>query len=266
MTVSFYYMNGLGNQFNIFDLRDNNHMDISDVQHFCSQYSIDSKFDQLILIYDSLKSDAAIKIYNSDYSEAKACGNATRCVGKILTDDLSKDIVTIETVNRTLIVKKVNDLFQVNMGRALTNWQDIPLSQEVNDIPLLDRNIFSTGYTVNIGNPHIVFFVDDIDIINLKKDVSFIEKHSLFPEGINVNIVKIIDDSTIKIKTWERGSGITLACGSGACASFYIAYINGFIGNTARVILSGGDLHISLSEENEILMLGDANIDLIKKY
>ncbi len=257
-------MDGLGNKFNILDLRDNNFIDIDDIPAIFNKYDISKDFDQLIFIYDSLKNDAFIKIYNNDFSEAMACGNATRCVAKILCDELKKDNVVIETSNRELFVQRIDDLYKVNMGVPLTKWQDIPLSHEIDEINLLNKDIFGKAYTVNIGNPHLVYIMDNIDRIDLKNDVSFIEKNPIFPEGININLVQILAKNRIKIRTWERGAGLTLACGSGACASFYVSYISGNVESKVTVNLAGGNLEISLSNEGDIYMLGDANLNLHK--
>lgn len=264
MKINFYYMDGLGNKFNIFDLRNNHFLDIDDICEISDKFNISKDFDQLILIYNSQKNDAFIKIYNNDLSEAMACGNATRCVAKILCDESNKDNVIIETSNRELFIERINNLYKVNMGVPLTNWQDIPLSHEIAEINLLNKEIFGKAYPVNIGNPHLVYIMDDIDRINLKNDVSFIEKDPLFPEGVNINLVQILGNDRIKIRTWERGAGITLACGSGACASFYISFINGYIGDKATIELAGGNLEVSISKEGEIYMLGDANLNLLK--
>jgi diaminopimelate epimerase len=172
---------------------------------------------------------------------------------------------------RVLQVKQISASdFQVNMGKALLDWQDIPLSKECDPqnlalLPSKDSlNIISNGFSLNIGNPHIIFFIQDIEKISLKDDVAWLEKDPLFSEGVNINIAQIVNKNHIKLKVWERGAGATLACGTGACASFYAAYKCGLVSNWADVCLPGGKLQISVTDNQEIFMLGSTNMQEVR--
>jgi len=257
--MKYYRMNGLGNQFYVFDLRGQAERGYQELHNLTQ-----ADYDQLVVMLDSDKADCFMKIYNIDGSLVEACGNATRCVARLISTEQNKNDVTIETVNRLLNAKKIRDNYQVEMGIAKTEWQDIPLAQELDarEVSVLNEAKFGKGFCVNVGNPHIVFFVADLDEVNLEKEVSHLERNELFPEGVNINVAQIISSKIIKAKTWERGAGATLACGTGACATFFAANQRDLVGLEVRLDLPGGALDISLNESNEILMTGDANLEL----
>lgn len=256
--MKYYKMHGLSNQFYVFDMRHSESYNINDLFSFT-----DKKFDQLIIIKKSDRADCFMEIYNIDGSKVEACGNATRCVAKILCLESEITQLKIETVNRVLIVEKHDKQFKVMMGKAHLNWQEIPLVKPLtnNDLNLLDNDKFTYSHCVNIGNPHIVFFTEDIVKVNLAQEVSWIEKHSYFPQSINVNIAQIIDSQTISLKTWERGAGATKSCGTGACATFFAAYKDKKVKDSANIIMQGGTLKISVNDAEEIYMQGDAVLE-----
>ena len=262
-------MNGLGNEFVIFDYLGNdefynyfvkNNLGREDIYNFSVRaYDLaEYEYDQLIIIHSSLDegADCVMYIYNQDGTAAAACGNAARCVARLFYEFSAKDDnIKIEVLDvqgkqdRILIAHKIAEKYQVNMGKA----------EEVNLAD--DSKYLEEGYRVDIGNPHIIFFVDDLEQIDLEKEFSHIEQDSEFSStgGINVNVVQVLDKGNIKIRTWERGAGATLACGTGACASSFVAFKEEFAGNKIKVNMPLGSLDIEISDDDEVLMVGDAN-------
>jgi diaminopimelate epimerase len=251
--IKYFKMNGLGNRFNIFDLRNSHELSFAEIKTLSKKNDIAESYDQLILLLNSNSSDVNMKIYNIDGSEAEACGNASRCVAKILIEDLGQSEISIKTTNRVLHAYAEGDEFKVNMGEVKTQ-KSLP--------NLLDSNKFKGGFQENLGNPHIVFFVDDLDSVDLKNEVSHLEKNfKIFPEGVNINVAQIISDCEIKLKTWERGAGSTLACGTGACATAFAAFENNFCTtNQIKTIMPLGFLKIEIMG-NQVSMQGDANLE-----
>ncbi len=262
--VAFKKMHGLGNDFVIIDDRAK--------KFFISKAQIikaaDRNFgvgcDQFIIIENSDNEDAYafMRIYNPDGSQSKACGNATRCVASLLMAETGKDKVNIETLRGILSAKlNENGMISVDMGKAQLNWQDIPLSHKV-DICHLDINIgpLNDGVAVGMGNPHCIFFVDDVMKIDLAKFGPLVENHPLFPDRTNVEIASINDDGGIDLRVWERGAGLTLACGSGSCATMVAANLRGLVGRIADIKLSGGILHIEWLENDHVLMTGAVEV------
>jgi diaminopimelate epimerase len=257
--TKFVKMHGCGNDFVIIDDRkDETHLSPENIRLISDRY-LGIGCDQLIVIKPSSKADCLIKIYNADGSEAGACGNATRCVASIIMQENQQDSMSIETITRILPVRRAGDLFEVNMGMPRLNWQEIPVSREM-DIENINMGLESlpVGIAVNMGNPHIVFFVKRVDYLDIVRLGPRIENDSLFPERVNVNFAEILDDQTIKLRVWERGTGETMACGSGACATFVAASRKGLIGKKAKTLLKGGELNVAWSEDNNILMIGPA--------
>jgi len=218
--------------------------------------------DQLITINNpkSGNADVSIDIFNPTGDKAEACGNGTRCVAKILFDENNKKTLKILSDAGMLIAKKVGDKISVNMGKMTTDWEKIPLSEEMDtlNIPILVEG-FDKGVAVNIGNPHVVFFGKSIENINLNQLGPKIEKHNFFPNKTNVEFIEILNSNTIKMRVWERGVGVTLACGSGACAAVYAGWKKNLIERSAEVQLEKGSLHINIINE-EAIMTGPAEI------
>jgi diaminopimelate epimerase len=258
--VRFHKMHGLGNDFVICDYRG---LDDLILRKERIQELADRKFgigfDLLVTMHEDDDADVYIRMYNADGSIAGACGNVTRCVAYLLCQDLGTDEVQIKTDSDILNCQKLDDTsFSVNLGRPKVSWQEIPLSMKFDsaNIDVGDEKL-GLGFAVNVGNPHIVFFVSHLDEVDLERDVARYETHDFFPERINVNIVEVDNNDAIKLKTWERGVGATLACGTGASASFYAAYQKGLVGDKVNVTMPGGVLEISLNENGEIVMVGD---------
>ncbi|MBQ8057857.1 MAG: diaminopimelate epimerase [Ruminococcus sp.] len=228
--------------------------------------------DGVILICPSDIADAKMRMFNADGSEGKMCGNGVRCVGKYVYDNLledkSKDTVSIETLSgiKTMKITAVDgkaELLQVDMGKAELKAENIPAifdgCETVVAKPLRVNGEEHIVTCVSMGNPHCVTFVDDVDSLELEKIGPYFEKHPAFPEQVNTEFVKVIDDHTLQMRVWERGSGETWACGTGACATAVAAVENGYCkkGEDITVHLRGGDLVINYTDER-VLMTGPA--------
>jgi len=228
--------------------------------------------DGVILICKSDVADAKMRMFNADGSEGKMCGNGVRCVGKYVYDNLlsdkSRDTITIETLSgiKTLKITAVDgkaELLEVDMGKAELNASEIPVIYEGSDTviakPLVVNGVEHIVTCVSMGNPHCVTFVDDVDSLELEKVGPHFENHAAFPERINTEFVKVVDDKTLQMRVWERGSGETWACGTGACATAVAACENGYCkkGENITVHLRGGDLIINYTDER-VLMTGPA--------
>lgn len=261
MLVTFHKMHGLGNDFVICDLSNENN-DYLIKQDRISELS-DRKFgigfDQLVTLHKDGDADIYMRIYNADGSIAGACGNVTRCVAHLLCEEFAKKQVEIKTDAGILICEMQDDnSYLANMGKPKTNWQEIPLDRELNTSQIDLSNLkLGKGFAVNVGNPHIVFFVSDIEKIDLDRDVAEYETHDFFPERINLNVAEILDERSIRLKTFERGAGATLACGTGAIATFYAAYVRGLVGDKVNVTMPGGVIEASINQDGELLMLGE---------
>ena len=261
--INFLKMHGLGNDFVIIDKRRSKINITKKIINKLSDRKSGAGCDQLITINNGTTNnvDAKIEIFNPSGDKAEACGNGTRCVAKILFDELKKDKINILSDAGILYAEKKDGInISVNLGKLSTNWKDIPMLEEMNtlDVPIKIKNC-SNGVAVNIGNPHIVFFGKDIDNINLHEIGPEIENHKFFPKKINVELIEILNNNKIKMRVWERGVGITLACGSGACASVYAGYIKKFLNNDVEVLLNRGSLFVKIENESAI-MTGPAEI------
>ena len=261
--IEFTKMHGLGNDFVIIDKR-SNEIEINDnlIQKL-SDRRTGAGCDQLITINDPKNKDAdvSIDIFNPAGDKAEACGNGTRCVAKILfNENNEKETLKILSDAGTLIAKKVEDQISVNMGIVTTEWDRIPLTKEMDTLNVpIHIDGFDSGVAVNIGNPHVVFFGKSIENINLNEIGPKIEQHHFFPNKTNVEFIEVVNSNTIKMRVWERGAGITLACGSGACAAVYAGWKKKLIEKNSEVQLEKGSLHINIVN-NEAIMTGPAEI------
>lgn len=261
--IDFIKMHGLGNDFVIIDKRIKNIKITKELINKLSDRKSGAGCDQLITIKSSneINIHAHIEIYNPTGDRAEACGNGTRCVAKLLFDESNKNEIKILTDAGILHAKKIDDdNISVNLGKLSTAWRKIPLSKEIDSLNIpINIDGFSNGVAVNIGNPHCVFFGKNIDEVNLENVGPNIENHKLFPNKTNVEIIEIINKRKIKMRVWERGAGLTLACGSGACASVYAGQINNLLDNNVEVQLKRGSLFISI-ENHEAVLTGPAEI------
>jgi len=262
MDIKAFKMDGLGNDFVIIDQR-SNHLNLSKDQiiKICDRNYIGC--DQLILIKKNRKIDAGLEFYNSDGSVTGACGNGTRCVADLLSKENNKKEITVWTSSGLLKSKILgNNLVETEIGVPKTEWNEIPLSKNLDTKNLniqirdKDNNKHIGGTTVNVGNPHIVFFVNDIESFDLKKIGPEIENHEFFPEKCNITLAKVINKNLIKVKVWERGAGLTKACGTAACATAIAGKINKLTDSTTDIEFVLGRISIFINEKNSILMKG----------
>ncbi len=254
-------MHGLGNDFVVLDGRSAPLRVSQETAGAIADRRTGVGCDQILILERPRNGgDAFMAIRNSDGSEVQSCGNGSRAIAKVLFEETGKDEVTIETLAGPVIATRAADgLIAVDMGPARTEWQRIPLSQ-ANDTLHIDvgEGPLQTPVGVNMGNPHAVFFVNDVSTLDLAAVGPKIEHHPLFPERTNVEAVQVIDRGHLRMRVWERGAGITQACGTGACATVVAAARRGLSDRTAIVTLDGGDLHITWRDDNHVIMTGPA--------
>jgi diaminopimelate epimerase len=252
MATAFRKMHGCGNDFAIFDARAVAlAMPAERVRRLADRHR-GIGCDQLIVIEPSSQADVFMRIFNPDGTEAEACGNATRCVAHLLGGTAS-----IETRGGVLTAAAAKDGVTIDMGLPRFGWEEIPLGypMDTSDMPVAWGPLERPA-AVNMGNPHIVFFVPEPRAVALDELGPEIESDPLFPERVNVNVAAVRSRDHIELRVWERGAGLTLACGSGACATFAAARRRGLVGPSVRVSLPGGDLVITETEGGTISMSG----------
>ena len=260
--IEFIKMHGLGNDFVIIDKRIKPITITDQLIRKLSDRRSGAGCDQLITINNPKgDEDAIIEIFNPSGDKAEACGNGTRCVAKLLFDESKKDSINILSEAGVLKAKRKDEKnISVNMGKISNKWYQVPLSKEMDTLNVpIDIKGFSKGIALNIGNPHVVFFGKSIEKIDLNKIGPKIETHKFFPNKTNVEFIEIINSNKIKMKVWERGVGITLACGCGACAAVYAGWIKNLIEKNTKVQLEKGILDINIVDE-EAIMTGPAQI------
>ncbi|MBT5299000.1 MAG: diaminopimelate epimerase [Rhodospirillaceae bacterium] len=258
--VAFTKMHGLGNDFVIVDGRDGD-LAIGGTQaRAIGDRRRGVGFDQLLILEPAkdAAADLFMRILNPDGSEAEACGNGTRCVAARVMDELGRDTLNIETVAGVLATTTGADgLVTVDMGPANLEWRQIPLAVEADTLHLdIENGPLRDPVAVNIGNPHMVFFVDDADAIDVAGLGPALESHPLYPERTNVEICSLSGPDQLRMRVWERGAGITQACGSGACAAGVAAARRGLTGRRVEIVLDGGPLSIEWREDGRVLMTG----------
>lgn len=257
-------MNGLGNEIVVMDLRGGG-LAVSGPEARAIGRGEGLAFDQLMVLQDpvSAGTDAFMTIFNSDGSQAGACGNGTRCVAWTLARDAKRKDFTLETAAARLECRRLGDwTFAVEMGRPRLAWDEIPLRDQVADTRAIDlrvapRNapILSDPSVVNMGNPHVIFWVADIDAYDLATIGPLIETDPIFPDRANVSLARVISRSHVALKVWERGTGLTRACGSAACAALVAAARKNLTERAAIVSLPGGDLDILWRESDDIVVM-----------
>ena len=261
--INAFRMNGLGNNFIIVDRR-KNLINISKEQivKLGNQVSFhrDISFDQIIFIEKEINKVFPITIFNSDGSEVSACGNGSRCIAYFLGKDLNTKEIRLKTSNRFLNAKIIGDSdVKLEMGKPIFDWDKIPLIKKLDhdNINLnIDGKILTDGFCLNVGNPHIVFFVKDCFEIDLKTLGPKIENHKLFPEKINVTFAQVNDKNNITVNVWERGAGLTKACGTAACATAVASSIKKLTENDINIKFKEGSLNIKIDESLNISMTG----------
>lgn len=255
MRTAFIKMHGLGNDFVVLDTRE---QALPPVTAALARGLADRRTgigcDQLVLLERSDAADFRMRIFNADGGEVEACGNATRAIAM-----LHGRPAQIETAGGILAVRPGEGGAAVDMGQPRFEWEAIPLAYAMDTLSLpVGWDELEHPAVVNIGNPHVVFFVDDCDAVELERLGPQIERDPLFPDRVNVNVATVESDTRIRLRVWERGVGLTRACGTGACATATAAMRRGLVQNQVTVGLEGGDLLIARGEDGRITMTGPA--------
>ena len=261
--INAYRMDGLGNNFIIIDRRKNSvNISKEKILELSSRVSFHRNiaFDQLIFIEEEIDKAFPITIFNSDGNEVSACGNGSRCVAYLLSKDLNTKKIKLKTSNRYLDANIIGDFHvRLGMGRPVFDWDKIPLIEKLDHANIslnIDDKIFNNGFCLNVGNPHIVFFVKDCFKHNLKILGPKIENHELFPEKVNVTFAQIDDKNNITVNVWERGAGLTKACGTAACATAVASLFKKLTENDINIKFKEGALNIKIDKDLNIFMSG----------
>ena len=268
--IPFRKMNGLGNDFVVLDARSRALPLGADALRAIADRKEGIGCDQIIALEPSRMADVFMRIWNADGGEVGACGNAARCVAGIVAAERGEKSVSIETDSGVLSALAGTDgTVTVDMGAPRFAWNEIPLTEPFHDtrgielqIGPIDAPVLHTPSVVNVGNPHALFFVEDVMAHDLAKLGPMLEHHPLFPERANISLVQVLSPDHLKVRTWERGAGLTQACGTAACAAAVAAGRRELAGRKVKVTLPGGDLLIDWREsDGHILMTGPYALD-----
>jgi diaminopimelate epimerase len=269
--VHFRKMNGLGNDFVVLDLRDRALPLGEAVVRAIADRETGIGCDQFITIEKPRHGgDAFMGIRNQDGGIVESCGNAARCIGELMLEETGKDAVVIETLaGPTVATRAPGGLITVDMGEPRLKWNEIPLSEEFRDTRAIELEVGPLGApimhspaVVNMGNPHAIFFVKDVDAIDLGRIGPMLEHHPLFPERANISVAQVLTPNHIKLKVWERGAGLTKACGTAACATAVAAVRKRLTDRMMTISLPGGDLLLEWREaNNHVYMTGPTELD-----
>lgn len=268
--IPFTKMHGIGNDYIYINCLETELANPEEFSKWVSDEHFGIGSDGLVLICPSQTADFKMRIFNADGSEAKMCGNATRCVGKYVYEKglTDKTTVRLETLSGIKILKltvhanQVTDV-TVDMGKAVLKPREIPINSDGENYIAQEIEVDGSIYQitcVSMGNPHAVVFVPDTDVLDLEKLGPKFEHHPLFPDRVNTEFIQLIDNHTLKMRVWERGSGETWACGTGACASVVAAVLNDFCSYDEEVLvhLRGGDLNITYQKDGTVIKKGPA--------
>ena len=261
--INAFRMDGLGNNFIIIDRRKKSiNISKEKILELSSRVSFhrNIRFDQLIFIEEEVDKAFPITIFNSDGNEVSACGNGSRCVAYLLGKDLNTKKIKLKTSNRYLDANLEGEFYvKLGMGKPVFDWNKIPLIKKLDHTKInlnIDDKIFNNGFCLNVGNPHIIFFVKDCFEYDLKILGPKIENYKLFPEKINVTFAQIDDKNNITVNVWERGAGLTKACGTAACATAVASYLKKLTENDINIKFKEGSLNIKIDENLNISMTG----------
>lgn len=268
-TIPFRKMNGLGNDFVILDARERRLEITPDDANRIADRSHGVGCDQLIVLEPSQKADVFMRIYNSDGSEVGACGNAARCVALMVSQELGRAEVSVETSSEVLRAAVEDaDRITIDLGPAHFTWNEIPLSRPAEDTTSIalqvgpdDAPVLSSPSVVNVGNPHAIFWVEDVEAYDLANLGPQLEHDAIFPERANISLAQVNSPKHLKLRTWERGAGLTKACGTGASAAAVAAARKNLTDRKVTVSLPGGDLLIEWAPDNRVLMTGPAEFE-----
>ena len=253
-----YKMDGLGNNFIIIDRR-KNILELNKDKIVTIANKKVVPFDQLIILEKEEKNKYPIKIFNPDGIEVNACGNGARCIAYLISQENKQKKISLKTKERVLNAEIVGEQkVKINMGKPKFDWKEIPLSESMNtkqmSIDIVDKD-HGYGFCVNVGNPHIIYFVKDCLNIDIKKIGPKIENYKFFPERTNVSFAEVLDKKNIRVNVWERGAGQTKACGTAACATAKAAWCVGLANVNSNVHFKDGNLQIDCTTDN-IFMTG----------
>ena len=270
MTRPFVKMNGAGNDFVVVNALETPFAPTADQARAIADRKTGEGCDQLIALEPSKTADAFMRVWNADGGVVETCGNALRCVGWMLLQSTGKDEVSIDTLGGLTTARRALDgRVTVDMGAPRLDWEQIPLDEAMDtrgielQVGPIDDPVLHTPGAVSMGNPHVVFFMDHTpDDGFVRGTGSLIEHHPRFPEGVNVGFAHVLAPDRIRLRVWERGAGLTRACGTGACAALVAASRRGLTGRTARVGVDGGELLIEWDEATgHVFMTGPVEVE-----
>lgn len=267
--IPFRKMNGLGNDFVVLDARARPITLAAEDARRIGDRARGVGCDQVIVMEPSQKADVFMRIFNADGSEVGACGNATRCIALLAAEETGRNEVSVETRSGLL---KANvdgaDRITIDMGKPRFAWDEIPLAEPFHDttgielqIGPIDAPVLHSPSVVNVGNPHAIFWVNDIDAYDLGRFGPLLENHPIFPERANISLAQVTSRNGLRLRTWERGAGLTKACGTAACAAAVAAARKGLTDRQVTVELPGGVLFIDWTKDDHILMCGPAELE-----
>lgn len=274
----FLKMHGLGNDFAVFDARNRALALDSQAARAIADRRLGVGCDQVIVIEKSLNgADAAMRIFNADGGEVESCGNAARCVARLLMDENGKSAVQLDSEGGPLACSEARGLVTVDMGAPRFGWREIPLAHDVDtnsfalDVPGAGLAALSAASAASVGNPHCVLFVrEDVPVETLGPAI---EWHPMFPERTNVEFVQVLASDRLRMRVWERGAGVTMACGTGACAAVAAAQRRGLCGTRVEVLLdgglltiewAGGDAHIFMTGPTALSYRGEIDLEALR--
>lgn len=263
--IPFRKMNGLGNDFVVLDARAQPLVISENAAKAIADRKTGIGCDQLIVLEKSSGYDVRMRIWNAEGGEVQSCGNASRCIADLLFDENDTNTATISTKGGMLIASKAGDkMVTIDQGLPRFGWKDIPLSEAFADTRHIemqygpiDHPLIHSPSVVNVGNPHCIFWVDDLDVVDLGRAGPMLENHPLFPERANISFAKVLARDHIILRVWERGAGLTKACGTAACATMAAGHRIKIIDDKCRITLPGGDLHMAVREsDGHVMMTG----------
>jgi diaminopimelate epimerase len=265
----FVKMNGAGNDFVVVNALEVPFAPGADRVRALADRATGEGFDQLIAIEPSETADAFMRVWNADGGAVETCGNALRCVGWMLMQASGSDTATIDTLSGPTVARRAGpNRITVDMGPPRLDWREIPIAEEMDtrgielQVGPIDDPVVHTPGAVSMGNPHVVFFTDRQDDAFVTGTGSLIEHHPLFPEGVNVGFAHVLGPDRIRLRVWERGAGLTRACGTGACAALVAAHRRGLTGRRATVVVDGGELDIDWDETTgHVFMTGPVEVE-----
>ncbi|MBU4038256.1 MAG: diaminopimelate epimerase [Alphaproteobacteria bacterium] len=270
MARPFVKMNGAGNDFVVVNALETPFAPTADQARAIADRKTGEGCDQLIALEPSKTADAFMRVWNADGGAVETCGNALRCVGWMLLESSGKDVVAIDTPGGPTTARRAGDgRITVDMGAPRLDWDQIPLDEAMDtrgielQVGPIDAPVLHTPGAVSMGNPHVVFFMDHAPNDGFVTGVgSLIEHHPRFPEGVNVGFAHVVAPDRIRLRVWERGAGLTRACGTGACAALVAAARRGLTGRAATVEVDGGELGIEWDEATDhVFMTGPVEVE-----